>query len=453
MEDRVKKVIPVLLVMYVMVNLNDSAFSLISPLFTDIFHISASVAALQVTASTIVFSICGTIYGTVTDFIPVKKIMLFSIAMYTGGSVLGLILQFNFYLFIAARSIQSIGSASVAGIYIVLVTRYLKGAVKIKYLALLTACFQFAQAVGILAGGLISTYVKWWMLFLIPLVSLVFIPTLMKNLPEEERKEKKRVDIWGLTLLALLVMGISAYFVNLKVVWVGVSAVLIGLFILYIKKNENAFVTVDFFQNKKFIAALSAEFLIYAVQIPFPFLYSFMISGIYGMNMAQVSYVMLPAYIAAAVAGSLFTDRISRKIGKYRILMMSMSFIIAALLATACLMESGVAALSLTSVLFSLGYVLMYSPMVDTVIGTLHPRQVGRGVGFNNLILNISASIGVAITGQLMQSRLLARISLPFLKDHFARAYASVMVTLALAAWAGMMIFYKNRDALFQMDA
>lgn len=442
---RVKRVMPILLIMYVLVCQNSSAFSIISPVLTEHFHISASVAALQITISTVVFAISGTIYGTVTDFVPIKKVMLFCIMAYVGGSVLGLILKFNFYLFIIARLIQEIGSSAVSGLYIVIVARYLDERSKIRYFALLTACFQFAQAVGVLTGGLIATYVQWWMLFIIPFIIVLFVPFLMKNLPDESFKERQHIDIAGLLLLALFVSAISIYFVNMELIWIGISLLFLLVFMRYIRVNKNAFITIDFFKNRNYLIALAAEFLIYGVQIPFPFLYSFIISELYNMSLDKVSYVMLPAYVAAAVFGSAFTNKIVGRVGKYRTLQLAMAFIVLALISTGCLMENGVAGLSLTSVLFSLGYVLMYSPMVDTVVGTLPKEQIGRGIGFNSLILNICASIGEAIVAQLMMSKVLMSCSLPFIQNPEARRYTSIMILMALAAFIGAVLFCWNR--------
>lgn len=450
-KRNVEKIMPLMLVMYIIATLMDSAFSIISPTLTETFGISASVVSLQVSICSIVFAICGAIYGTISDFIPIKKILLFAITMFIGGSVLGLIFQTSFYMFILARSIQTIGVSAMSALYLVVTARYLKGTLKIKYFALFTACFQFSQAIGVLAGGLIATYVKWWMLFLVPAVLLFFIPSLMKNIPDEEKKEKTRIDVVGLILLAVMVLSISMYFSNMKILWLAAAVVIIAAFGVYISKNKNAFVTIEFFKNKNYVAAVGMEFIFYFVQIPFPFLYSFIIGEVYGKSMATVSYVMLPAYIVAAIMGTLFTDKIVKKIGKFKVMTIATSFILCALLAAGIFMESGIIILSLTSVLFSCGYVLLYSPMVDTVVSTLPQEQVGRGLGFNDMILNVSASIGVAVTGQLMVSDSIGKIALPLIDSAKGKSYSSIMFILAIIFLTGILIFKINKKRLAEI--
>lgn len=444
-EKSVKKIMPLMLMMYVIATLMDSAFSIISPTLTETFGISASVVSLQVSICSVVFAICGAIYGTISDFIPIKKIIIFAILMFAGGSILGLLLQSNFYMFILARSIQTIGEAAISALYLVLTARYLKGTLKIKYFALFTACFQLSQAVGVLAGGIIATYVKWWMLFLVPLILLFFIPALAKNIPNEDRQEKGHIDIAGLVLLAVMVLSITMYFSNMKILWLAAAAVIIIAFTVYISKNKKAFVTVDFFKNKNYVSALVMEFILYFVQIPFPFLYSFIILEVYGKSLAVVSYVMLPAYVVAAVMGTLFTDKIVKRFGKFKVMSAAMFMILTALICTGVFMESCVIVLAVTSVLFSCGYVLMYSPVVDTVVSTLPEEQVGRGLGFNDMILNVSASIGIAVTGQLMVGKSITKAALPFLQSEGGRMYSTIMFVLALIFLAGIILFKVNR--------
>ena len=48
------------------------------------------------------------------------------------------------------------------------------------------------------------------------------------------------------------------------------------------------------------------------------------------------------------------------------------------------------------------GYGLLYSPLTTMVLGTLKEDEMGRGIGMNDLITNVSASVGVAIFGSMI---------------------------------------------------
>lgn len=444
-KEKVAKLMPFILVIYVMAGLMDSALSILSPTLTNTFDVSASMIAVHFAICGVIFAICDSIYGTISDFIPIRKIMIFAIVMFVGGAFLGIVLQFNFYLFVVARAIQNVGQAAIGAMYVVLVAKYLNEDLKIKYFAIFTACYQLTQAVGVLAGGLIATYLKWWMVFLIPMAVIFFIPALVKYLPTEEKSERTTIDFAGLGLFAVLVLSVNMYFGNMKMMWLFAAILFVIAFIIYISKNKNAFVTSEFFKNKNFVIALIIEFFVYAVQIPFPFLYSFIISGVYGKTEAVVSYVMLPAYLCAALVGTMFTDKLVKKFGKYKVLTTAMCLIIAALLGTELFLEKGIVALALTSVVFSLGYVLMYSPIVDTVFSTLHKNQVGRGLAFNGLMLNVSASIGIAAAGQLMVNPTINSLKLPHINNAALQPYAVILLIMIVVFLVGMSLYLINR--------
>ena len=67
--------------------------------------------------------------------------------------------------------------------------------------------------------------------------------------------------------------------------------------------------------------------------------------------------------------------------------------------------NAGFVVLTLFACVFYAGCGLMYSPVVSTVLGTLSQDESGRGVGMNDLVMNVTGSIGIAIFGGLMSSQ------------------------------------------------
>lgn len=179
-HSNVKKLMPSLLILFVLSNLMVQAFVTVSPLIATNFNISASTASIQATITTITLGVCSVIYGTLSDYIPVKKLLIFGISVLSFGSILGFVFQGNYGMIVVARAVQTMGQAAISSLYLVIASRYLEGSTKIKYFAYFTACFQLAQAAGVLVGGIITTYISWQLLLLIPLCSIVFIPIVMR---------------------------------------------------------------------------------------------------------------------------------------------------------------------------------------------------------------------------------------------------------------------------------
>ncbi|MDT9121455.1 hypothetical protein RSW84_28825, partial [Escherichia coli] len=75
---------------------------------------------------------------------------------------------------------------------------------------LFTAGYQLSAAIGVFAAGLLSS-VAWQYLFLIPAVSIVFLPFLMKWLPGHGTSGD-RTDWVGSTVFGVAVAFLTLFF-------------------------------------------------------------------------------------------------------------------------------------------------------------------------------------------------------------------------------------------------
>lgn len=442
-EKNIKRLMPCLLILFVLANLMVQAFVTVSPAMADEFQISASTVSMIVTMSTIVLGVSSVIYGTLSDYIPVKKLLIFGLTAFVAGSVIGLVFQKVFFMVVVARAVQTVGQAALSSLYIVIASRYTKGTQKIKYFACFTACFQVAQALGVLAGGVIATYINWKMLFFISLISILFVPAVLKYAPKEEKGEVKRVDFAGILLFSAVIV-LMTFLLNHTTVYLIIAEIIAaGLFLAYISINKNAFITPQFFKaNKKYTKSIIVVFVVYLAQFAFAFLYTFIVSGLYNNSLELVSYILLPGYIAAAAAGALSGKTINR-LGRYRTVILGILLIIAGLVMAGLFMDQGKLVLSVAGVIYFVGYNTLYSPLLDIVTGALPEEEVGRGVGINDLTINISSSIGVAICSRLMVSKTVGSIGLAHLGAEL-KVYSNIMMLLAFAGIVGMILFIKS---------
>lgn len=81
--------------------------------------------------------------------------------------------------------------------------------------------------------------------------------------------------------------------------------VALALFLIYISKNENAFISIKFFTNRNFISVLLVAFVIYSVQLAFIFMFPFLVESIYNYRLDQISLLLVPSYVLAATVGAL----------------------------------------------------------------------------------------------------------------------------------------------------
>lgn len=160
-SENIKKLLPWMLVLFVLSNLMVQAFVTVSPAMATDFNITVDKVGMIVIMSTLVLGVFSVVYGTLSDYISIKKIIIFGFSMFILGSLIGIFFQKFFIMVLIARVIQTMGQAAINSLYAVMVSKYLEQKDKIKYFAYLTGCFQLAQSLGVLSGGLIATYIKW----------------------------------------------------------------------------------------------------------------------------------------------------------------------------------------------------------------------------------------------------------------------------------------------------
>lgn len=446
-QSSVKKLMPCLLFLFVLSNLMVQAFVTVSPLIASNFNISASTASIQATITTMTLGIFSVIYGALSDYIPLKKLLLFGISILGLGSIIGFIFQGSYAMIVLARAIQTMGQAGISSLYLVTATRYLEGSTKIKYFAIFTACFQLAQAAGVLVGGIITTYVPWQVLLLIPLSAILFIPMVIKYTPIEEQREKKKVDIVGLSFFSGIIVFLTLFLDGLKIPYLATVIILAILFIVYINKNEEAFITPGFFKrNKKYIRALTIVVSIYLVQFSFSFLYTFIVTAGYKQPLSLVSYILLPAYIMATIVGGI-GDKITNALGKFNTILLGMVMISGGLITAFFLISKGQIALSVAGILFFVGFNVLYSPLIDTVTGTLPPDEIGRGIGLNDLTINITGSLGVAVCGKLITFNGMNKFNLFSISENLV-VYQNIFMLLALVSIIAICTFQVTRKKI-----
>lgn len=448
-EKNIRKLLPCLLILFVLTNLMVQAFVTVSPVLAEEFHVSASKVSMIVTLSTVALGVCSVVYGTLSDYIPVKKLLLFGTAVFVSGSAFGLLFQNYFYMVVAARVLQTVGQAAISSLYLVITSRYTNGKEKLKYFAWFTACFQIAQACGVLAGGIFAAYVNWKALFIISLVAAAFIPVIWKYAPVENEGKIKHVDVVGIGLFSICIVAIMLMLSDFRPVYAGIEILMLAVFFIYISKKEDAFVTPGFFrENRNYTKTVILVFALYLSQFVFAFICTFVVSTLYPRSLDLVSYILLPGYIAAAIVG-MNGDKITARLGRYQTISLGAFLIFLGLLSAAFFMDKGKIMLSISGIIFFAGYNTIYSPMLDTVTGALPSAEVGRGIGINDLTINISSSIGVAICSRFMMVNYLKQhVIAPVSESVYV--YSNIFIILSLAAIISLISFRKSMKVFYK---
>lgn len=398
-------------------------------------------AALITAFPSIVLGIVCFIYGSLGDFVSLKKLVVVGLITLLVGSIFGFVANFlftpNLWTVIIARVLQTAGEQVAGSAYLVVATKFLKPSLKVIFFGLFTAGYQLSASIGVFAAGILSS-IAWQYLFLIPAVTIVFLPILLKNLPDQNGNGDK-VDGFGFAVFGIATMFLTLFFSYMSWWMLLVAAVLFIIFGVYITKAKNPFITPAFFKNRRWLMAISLIAVFYFVNYCISPIFNAIGGELYGMTTGQVSSYLVWAFICAAVFGT-SSGWIVGKIGLQTALICAGCLMMLGFVGSSLLINAGFLALTLCACLFYAGVGLLYSPVVSTVLSTLPTEESGRGVGMNDLVMNVTASIGITIIGGLIGSTSLQGGSL-FAGSGAAAGYSNLLLICAGVIALGLVVY------------
>lgn len=454
-QRRVAKCMPWILLFEFFYVFNENVFNLITPNLSDEFGVTPSTISLIVTFSKLFFGIASIVYTALSDIVSIRKVLLFTCIIFPIATLLGVFSQDSFTLLIVSRVLFSITIAAPIALQIIIAIKYFDKLTAAKYFGYNTAIYQLAGAAGHLFGGYIAEYLHWNLVFLIPLLTILGIPVLFKNLPKEVM-QKGSFDIAGM----LLMTAISAFLITFLTFKMEYPLLLLGavvcvaLFIWHTFRSKNPFLKPELFRVKGIMLSLIVGALFYSTQIGFYFIFPFIVKETYGMSTSTIGVFYTFTNIAAFIIGML-TGRIIKKIGYRNIALLGGLFIFAGLASIAFLVGYSVVYSFVGMGLFNIGYVLFFSGYLTNFTQLLPRNQHGAGIGVEKLVVTIAASLGGAFVALLYgQPYMMAKI-VDFSSNAKTALFSNValvlMIMIGLATWIFVHVFGKKFNRMDEL--
>ena len=447
MNKMARRVIPLVLIIFIFGILEQQAFGMI---FVNIGEQLGrpDLAALITSLPGIALGIVCVIYGSLGDFVSLKKMTLLGTVVFVIGSIIGFAFGgSNIWFVIIARMLQSIGGQVAGSVFLVLVSKYVSQKERVVYYGIFVAVFRFSAALGVVAAGYI-TKLDWRWMFAIPILSVVFIPSLAKNLPDEHASGAN-IDIWGFTLIGAFAGAVTMFFTDMNIFWGVACIVTLIAFIIYINKAKDPFITPEFFKNPAFVATMVVIFVGYFFSYTLNAGINAIGLNVFGLDSAQVSNLLVWSILLAAVLGFV-CGPVTKKIGRSASIIMALLTMGLGLIAVAFAIPYGkVMALAVAPCLYYYGTSFFYSPIVDTATLTVELEESGRALGANDLIQAITGSVGVAIFGNLMAKGVMSGGSIAGTETGLASTYANIFLVGGIIVLSALVIFVLTKKMIY----
>lgn len=144
--------------------------------------------------------------GKLSDQYGRKKIFIIAVALFTTASLLCGLVD-NIYLLVILRAVQAVGGGAFMPAATGIVADNF-GPNRDRAIGMFTSIFPIGGIVGPIIGGVILTYWSWRGIFLVNVpIGLLLLVLGLLIIPESRRPGKHRLDIYGLVLLGVLILG------------------------------------------------------------------------------------------------------------------------------------------------------------------------------------------------------------------------------------------------------
>jgi EmrB/QacA subfamily drug resistance transporter len=317
----------------------DSTIVLLAfPTINDSLHSDLATSLWIILAYLLVLAVATTQMGRIGDIYGRSRIFNVGFVIFTVGSALcGF--SHNIYLLIAFRAVQAVGGAIMQATSGAIIADYFPREKRGTAYGYNSLGYTSGAMLGIILGGIITTYISWQYIFFINIpIGIIAVTVGLKVLKDVEKTSAK-LDLPGMGLLASVLVLISLGLVDfaaqglnaLNIALAVVGAVLLPVFLWYDRRLEDPLIDFEAFKNRVLRNAIFSAFFTSVGYFSVVFLVIMYLQGIRALSPLDASLLLVPGYVAGSFLGPIM-GRASDKYGSREIATMGIFFLIVAIL-------------------------------------------------------------------------------------------------------------------------
>jgi DHA2 family metal-tetracycline-proton antiporter-like MFS transporter len=360
----------------------------------------------MMTTFIVFFGVGSVIFGRLSDLFSLKKLIIWGVATYATGSMVGFLFQVWYPLVIVGRGLQGIGGSAIPALVMVVVARYFAPEVRGALFGSIGSIVSVALGVGPVIGGFVAGSFHWTYLFLLPLATLAAIPFLAKELPEEETRPGK-VDLLGATLMTLGIGSFIVYLTYPEWPWLGASVALLAGFTVRILLAQEPFIHPALFANRPFSAGVFTSLFLFGVFIGIFFLLPLLFHKVHHLDTSTIGLILFPGAISGVLFGPI-GGRLADKRGNRFVMLIGAGLVAVSFVATAFLLGFSPWYISGVLLLTYVGFSFLQTGLINSVSQTLTEEDTGVGMGMFNLVGILAGAIGTAAVAKILEAGLLS---------------------------------------------
>ncbi|SDC14869.1 drug resistance transporter, EmrB/QacA subfamily [Paenibacillus sp. UNCCL117] len=363
-------------------------------------------------------TIATVLVGKLSDIYGRKPFILAGIVFFIIGAFLSGFARDIFDL-ITYRGIQGVGAGIIMSCAFTAVGDLFPPRERGKWTGVMMAVFGFSSVLGPTLGGWIVDHMSWkWVFWIFLPIGIIAFVLIMILFPKVERRASEKIDYAGSLFLTLTIVPLLLGFswAGTKYDWgsqqilglFGAALVSLIIFIWVESKAKSPVLPLSLFRNGIITISNVIGFLMNAGMMGALIYLSFFVQGVLGIAPTYSGYVTMPMSLSMVVVSAV-TGRLITKTGKYkRYALIGMPVMVLSMVMMAYMNSVWMAVLSM--LIFGFGLGLGMPVFSLTVQNAAKPSELGVATASSQLFRNLGGTIGIAVMGTIMSSRLVSNL-------------------------------------------
>lgn len=384
------------------------------PKMMAVFSVDSEDAQWILTAYMLTMGVLQPVTGYFCDVFGARRMYLFSLMVFTGGSLLCGMAWSNESM-ITFRIVQAIGGGMIIPVTMTIVYRIFPPAERNMALAIWGISAMVAPAVGPTLCGYLVEYWNWRLIFTINIpVGIIGYIAAALVLRETPLQRGNKFDLGGMLtsavglfcLLLALSKGVdkgwtSAYILSL--LYIAVAS--LTLFFVIELNHEQPIIDLRLFADWNFSLSSVVCFIGYGTLFGTIFIFPLYFENVRDYSAMQSGMLMLPTAVGSGLAMPV-AAKMADRFGAKPVVLIGIGVLIASIVPFIYLdMDTTYLTITLGMILRGIGFGLFL--MTVTVVGmnSVPLPKISRASSLNNTIRQLAGSFGIAMLTTLMQNR------------------------------------------------
>ncbi|MGP7816607.1 MFS transporter [Niallia sp. 01092] len=394
-----KVIIPIWSLAALLVVMNTTMFNVALPRVASDFSLTPTAASWIVTAYSIIFGISTITYSRLTDYLPIRKMVLFGAVLLGISSLIGYFAH-HFILLLIARILQAMGAAAFPGLGYVLFSRYIPKERRGSAMSIIASCTSLGFGLGPVIGGILTQFIGWHFLFVLTGAVMLTIPIFNRHVPQEETKSI-HFDIIGSILVGVGITGLLLFVTTFAIWSLGISIVSFGVLWWHINRIHSPFIHPKLLQKKGFTSLITISFAAYFINFATLFCVPIMLAQVFHRSPMEIGLIIFPGAIITAFASKKIGNIIDR-LGNTLVLRWGIVFQFLSVVLFASIASHSIYGVLISYIFMSLGFSSLAASNSNEISQYLSKEHLGAGLGMNQLISFFGGAFGVGVTGMLI---------------------------------------------------